>query len=541
MRLLALLASIWAVAALAVPAQAKRVALVIANAGYANATPLRNPAADARLLAGSLKQAGFDTVTVKGDLTKTALEAELRAFGERAEGADVALVYYAGHGIEAGGQNYLIPVDAKLIRDRDLDVEATRLDTALLMTEGARLKIIVLDACRNNPFAASMQRSMRNRAIGRGLAQVEPEGETLVVFAAKAGSTAADGDGANSPFAEALAKRLPQPGLEISLLFRNVRDDVLAKTGRTQEPFTYGSLSGQAFYFRPPASETTAANSASPAAPGLSAAANETAFWQDVQKVNSIGAFRSYVSRYPDGRFVALAYGNIKKLTQPDAGPGMIGVQVSTMTTDEADALGLSAPQGELVQWVAPGRPAFAAGIIAGDVITKVNGTRLSAEADLTSIVSNLLVDSNVPIEFSRNGKKLIATAKIADGSKTSASVPDLSDENPVPESSLRAAPVSVDSLGVSVTKLDPSVGRTFGLGQERGLFLIRTVKKSGSGEARGLAGGDILMSFNNQIVDSVQDIERIAAAARAAGRSHIMARVKRIRKFPVSLAIKID
>jgi Caspase domain len=118
------------------------------------------------------------------------------------------------------------------------------------VVSSARMRLIILDACRNNPFEASMQRSIRTRAVSRGLAEVEPEGETMVVYAAKAGSTAADGDGANSPFATALARRLPQPGLEIGLLFRSVRDDVLAATGRTQEPFTYGSLSGQAFYFR---------------------------------------------------------------------------------------------------------------------------------------------------------------------------------------------------------------------------------------------------------------------------------------------------
>jgi len=232
------------------PAEARRVALIIANAQYANAPTLTNPIADAKLIEASLRQAGFDNVQTRTNLGKAAVEAELRAFGNRAEGADVALLYYAGHGIEAGGQNYLIPIDAKLQRDRDLDIEATRLETVVQVVNGARMRLIILDACRNNPFEASMQRSIRTRAVSRGLAEIEPEGETLVVYSAKAGSTAADGDGANSPFATALARRLPQPGLEIGLLFRSVRDDVLAATGRTQEPFTYGSLSGQAFYFR---------------------------------------------------------------------------------------------------------------------------------------------------------------------------------------------------------------------------------------------------------------------------------------------------
>ena len=234
----------------ATPAEARRVALIIANSQYVNAPALTNPLADAKLIEASLRRAGFDSVQTRTNLGKAAVEAELRAFGNRAEGADVALFYYAGHGIEAGGQNYLIPIDAKLQRDRDLDIEATRLETVLQVVSGARMRLIILDACRNNPFEASMQRSIRTRAVSRGLAEIEPEGETLVVYSAKAGSTAADGDGANSPFATALARRLPQPGLEIGLLFRSVRDDVLAATGRTQEPFTYGSLSGQAFYFR---------------------------------------------------------------------------------------------------------------------------------------------------------------------------------------------------------------------------------------------------------------------------------------------------
>jgi uncharacterized caspase-like protein len=234
----------------AMPTEARRVALIIANARYANAAQLTNPLADAKLIEASLRSAGFDDVQSRTNLGKASVETELRAFGNRAEGADVALFYYAGHGIEAGGQNYLIPTDAKLLRDRDLDIEATRLETVLQVVSGARMRLIILDACRNNPFEVSMQRSIRTRAVSRGLAEIEPEGETLVVYAAKAGSTAADGNGANSPFATSLAKRLLQPGLEIGLLFRSVRDDVLAATDRTQEPFTYGSLSGQAFYFR---------------------------------------------------------------------------------------------------------------------------------------------------------------------------------------------------------------------------------------------------------------------------------------------------
>jgi Caspase domain len=300
-------------------AEAKRVALIIANSKYAHATALRNPASDARLIAASLKQAGFDDVAVKLDLGKSAMEAELRAFGARAEGADVAMIYYAGHGIEAGGTNYLIPTDAQLARDRDLEVEATRLETVLLMADAARMKIIILDACRNNPFATTMQRSARSRAVGRGLADVEPEGETLVVYAAKGGSTAADGEGDNSPFAQALAKRLPEPGLEISLLFRAVRDDVLARTGRQQEPFTYGSLSGTAFYFKPPIVQVATGSAPPPAQMSISSEATEILFWQGAVSANTERAYRDYAARYPEGQFAGLARENLSRFIERPA------------------------------------------------------------------------------------------------------------------------------------------------------------------------------------------------------------------------------
>lgn len=294
------------------PAFAKRMALVIANARYAHVPALKNPPADGRLIAGALRRAGFDTVEQRPDLGKAAMEAALRDFGRRAEGAEVALIYFAGHGIEAGGENYLIPVDAKLERDRDLDVEATRLDTALRMGDGARMRIVILDACRNNPFIATMQRATRSRAVGRGLAAIEPEGETLVVYAAKAGATAADGEGANSPFANALATRLVQPGLEIGLLFRAVRDDVLRSTGRTQEPFTYGSLSGNAFYFIPGSRPA-----APPVVQTVSPQSEETLFWQGALSANTQAAFSGYLERYPKGRYAGLARENLGRLRQP--------------------------------------------------------------------------------------------------------------------------------------------------------------------------------------------------------------------------------
>jgi hypothetical protein len=247
-------ASVAAVGAAAPIAVADhRIALVIGNSAYENVPALPNPARDAALVADTLKRAGFETVMVQTNLRKDALMTALRDFAARAERADWAVVYYAGHGMEVGGINYLIPVDARIAADRDIGFEAVPLDQVLNAAERARkLRLVILDACRDNPFASQMKRTLNvaSRSVTRGLAAVEPEAGTLVVYAAKDGETAIDGDGNDSPFALAFVRNLQTPGLEVRRLFDYVRDDVMDATGRRQQPFSYGSISGrQDFYF----------------------------------------------------------------------------------------------------------------------------------------------------------------------------------------------------------------------------------------------------------------------------------------------------
>jgi tetratricopeptide (TPR) repeat protein len=231
----------------------RRVALVIGNGAYRSVTRLDNPPNDAETIAETLRRTGFDSVTVAHDVDRAAFVGALKTFAAEADTADWAVVYYAGHGLEVAGTNYLIPVDAELASDRDVTDEAISLDRVMATVEGARkMRLIILDACRNNPFASRMKVSSASRAVGRGLALVEPSQATLVAFAAKAGSIASDGDAANSPFASALASHLAAPGIEINKLFRLVRADVLAATGNSQEPFIYGSLPPDDFYFVPP-------------------------------------------------------------------------------------------------------------------------------------------------------------------------------------------------------------------------------------------------------------------------------------------------
>jgi invasion protein IalB len=231
----------------------RRIALVIGNSAYENAPALANPRRDAVLVADILKRTGFESVTVQTDLRKDALVGALRAFAARAETADWAVVYYAGHGMEVGGVNYLVPIDARIAADRDVGFEAVPLEQVLNAAERAKkLRLVILDACRDNPFANQMKRTLTvaSRSVTRGLAAVEPEAGTLVVYAAKDGETALDGSGANSPFATAFVRNLQTPGLEVRRLFDFVRDDVMDLTNRKQKPFSYGSISGrQDFYF----------------------------------------------------------------------------------------------------------------------------------------------------------------------------------------------------------------------------------------------------------------------------------------------------
>ena len=242
----------------------RRVALVIGNSAYRSVPPLDNPHNDAAAIAKSLRNIGFESVTLATDVTRERLIDALRTFANEAENSDWAMVYYAGHGIEVGGVNYLVPVDAALAVDRDIEYEAVPLWQVLRATDAAKkIKLVMLDACRDNPFAprktaapeAVARASTTGAPIvsrstnGRGLAEVKVAGATLVVFAAKDGQVALDGEGGNSPFAVAVVQRIATPGVEINKVFRLVRDDVMEATAGRQEPYTYGSLPGKEDFF----------------------------------------------------------------------------------------------------------------------------------------------------------------------------------------------------------------------------------------------------------------------------------------------------
>jgi hypothetical protein len=261
----------------AMPATAgSRVALVIGNSSYENVPFLPNPINDAADLSAALKRMDFSVRTLT-NVRYDEMRKELIAFGERASGADVAVIFFAGHGIQMGGDNWLIPVDARLATDLNVSNEAIGLQSLTrAVSNTARLGLVILDACRINPFVARMTSTNMSRAVDRGFSRVEPSDNVLVAYAARDGTTAADGSGRNSPFTRALLDNVETPGLEVGFLFRKIRDDVLKATNRQQQPFVYGSLSGEQIFLKSSAS-TEVANAAqqpTPAVPGSTGPGN---------------------------------------------------------------------------------------------------------------------------------------------------------------------------------------------------------------------------------------------------------------------------
>jgi uncharacterized caspase-like protein/uncharacterized protein YdaT len=272
-----------------------RVALVIGNGDYVHADSLPNPPNDASDVAESLKRLSFSVTKVLngsyGDLRQA-----IRAFNVQVQGADIGLIYYAGHGMELGGENWLIPVDADLKTDLDLANEAVNLKTLMQsVSRAGGLGLIILDACRDNPFATKMVRSKLTRSVERGFARVEPTTNVLVAYAAKDGTTAKDGDRRNSPYTAALLRNLEIPGIEISYVFRNVRDEVMASTKRAQQPFVYGSLSSKAIYLNQAPSP--------PPAPAIGPQAvikpADEAIWLTIKGSTDPQLLQSFLSKFP--------------------------------------------------------------------------------------------------------------------------------------------------------------------------------------------------------------------------------------------------
>ncbi|MBS0241158.1 MAG: caspase family protein [Proteobacteria bacterium] len=310
-----------ATALAAQPAAAqRRVALVIGNSGYTKVPPLANPENDAADIAAAVRKIGFEVVSGI-NVTKGQFEALLREFGTKAEGASAAFVFYAGHGLQARGNNYLIPVDASIENERDLDFSAVSLDLVLRQLSKAETKIVMLDACRNNPFARGLSRSLGTRAIDENLGLAVSTASdlgTFIAYATQPGNVARDGSGRNSPFTEKLKGHLATPGLSITDLMMDVRNEVAAATNGQQIPWEHSALA-QKFYFVPGAAVVASARSQK-----QSEAAEA---WSWIRTTGNPAVVEEFLRRFGDTPFASQAKTTLASLkAKPEAAQATVAL-----------------------------------------------------------------------------------------------------------------------------------------------------------------------------------------------------------------------
>ena len=340
----------------------KRVAFVVGNGAYKNVAPLPNPAVDAKSMAKVLRNVGFEVVE-GANLTRDKMTERLLEFGKKAEGADVALFFYAGHGIAINGTNYLLPVDADLKSEMDVKLGAAiNIDTTLEQTMGdAKVKLVFLDACRDNPFAARIRSAKATRSVNvqTGLAEMKSGEGTLIAFATGPGQTALDGEvGTNSPFTRALMANIAAPGMEIQQAMTRVRAQVNEETNKSQLPWGHTNLIGSVYLnsaAAPKSDQAEAPNT--PAVTSGPVSEVELEFWRSIKDSNKPEELNAYLTNYPNGQFKPLALSRIASLQD---GPSTAtrnlttGIDPATFTEESSetteDLLGLDRSQRKDVQ-----------------------------------------------------------------------------------------------------------------------------------------------------------------------------------------------
>ncbi|TFW56565.1 peptidase [Bradyrhizobium sp. MOS001] len=341
----------------------KRVAFVVGNAAYKNVPQLPNPAIDSKAMARVLRNVGFDVVE-GANLTRDAMTAKLLEFGKKSEGADVAVFFYAGHGIAVNGVNYLLPVDADLKSEMDVKLGAAiNVDLTLDQTmSDAKVKLVFLDACRDNPFAAKIRSAKATRSVNvqTGLAEMKSGEGTLIAFATGPGQTALDGEaGTNSPFTRALIANIAQPGIEIQQAMTKVRAQVSDETSKGQLPWGHTNLTGNV-YLNPvgvPAAATTDPSNAPALAASKQGSDVELEFWRSIRDSNKVEELNAYLTSYPNGTFKSIALARIAALQD---GPSITtrnlsaGIDPATFTEEanqvSEDQIGLDKNQRRDVQ-----------------------------------------------------------------------------------------------------------------------------------------------------------------------------------------------
>jgi hypothetical protein len=332
-RIFAIFAALGLLTATSYSAQAEpRIALVMGNSKYGSEIgALPNPANDAAVMAAALQQTGFQVIRIT-DADWKQMKRAIQDFGDKLNAAGptaTGLFFYAGHGVQVQGVNYLLPIGADISKEADVDIESISADAILKQMEfaGSRVNIVVLDACRNNPMARSF------RSAARGLAPMQAAQGSFIAYSTSPGSVAADGSGANSPYTAALAKTIAQPGVGIEEAFRIVRTEVMAATKDQQIPWDSSSLTAP-FFFKPAqfstASQPAAVPVAKPAAAGSGDTQLEVAFWNSIQNSKQPDDYQEYLNRFPDGTFAGLAKNRLAALD-----PGAARQQPSTPEVQE--------------------------------------------------------------------------------------------------------------------------------------------------------------------------------------------------------------
>lgn len=322
----------------------KRVAFVVGNGTYKNVASLPNPPIDAKSMASVLRNVGFDVVEGT-NLTRDKMTERLLEFGKKAQGADVALFFYAGHGIAISGTNYLLPIDADIKSEMDVKLGAAiNIDLTLDQTMGdAKVKLVFLDACRDNPFAAKIKSNSATRSVSvqTGLAEMKSGEGTLIAFATGPGQTALDGqEGTNSPFTRALIANIATPGIEIQQAMTKVRAQVNEETNKGQLPWGHTNLIGSV-YLNPAASGVSVEASNPPAVAAGPASEVELEFWRSIKDSNKTEELNAYLTNYPNGTFKPLALARIASLQD---GPSTATRNLTTgidpaVFTEEADQI----------------------------------------------------------------------------------------------------------------------------------------------------------------------------------------------------------
>lgn len=411
-------------------APGKRVALVIGNSSYSD-RPLKNPVNDATLMQKVLRDLGFD-VSVLRNVDRKSMLAGLRDFEGKARDADVALFFYAGHGAQVAGNNYLIPVNAQILGESDVPDEAVDASSVMRRIEDAKARVglVILDACRDNPFAGA------NRSSTRGLARMSVPTGTIVAYATAPGSVAADGTGANGVYTEQLARHLREPGLDIKDVFDRTAQEVERITSGKQRPREEVGLRGRYVLKEGSAVPNSGVQMASVRAepaiqPGTPAPEDEV--WQAAKSANTATAYDAYLAEYPKGRYASaarIARGAIQPLpsTAASAAPvvavqGRAGIKVESVDQRTALAAGLSKPEGALVQATIPSGPADKAGIQVGDVVIEFDGGAIQSASDLLANISNSSPGSQKSVHVVR-GKRRISVSLQMGGAEVSTTFP---------------------------------------------------------------------------------------------------------------------